>query len=88
MLDASAAVATLLASGGLVIFAYVDPGTGSYLLQIALAGLLGAGYALRHFWSEVKRVVGRATSRAEPAAPADPTGAAPSTAAGADDPGR
>jgi hypothetical protein len=37
-----------------LVFAYVDPGTGSYLLQMALAGLLGAGYALRHFWSQIR----------------------------------
>jgi len=37
-----------------VIFAYLDPGTGSYLLQIALAGALGASYAVKHFWSRLK----------------------------------
>lgn len=30
--------------------AYVDPGTGSYILQIVLAGLLGALFALKTFW--------------------------------------
>ena len=42
-----------------VIFAYIDPGTGSYLLQIALGGLFGAGYAVRHFWSRIRRFFGR-----------------------------
>jgi len=36
-----------------ILFAYIDPGTGSYLLQLALAGLLGAGYTLRRFWSRI-----------------------------------
>jgi hypothetical protein len=44
------------------VIAYIDPGTGSYLLQIALAGLLGAGYALRHFWAQVRRFVARPSS--------------------------
>ena len=37
-----------------LVFAYVDPGTGSYLFQLALAGILGASYAVRHLWSHVR----------------------------------
>jgi len=36
-----------------VVFAYIDPGTGSYLLQVALGGLFAAGYAVRHFWARI-----------------------------------
>jgi hypothetical protein len=35
--------------------AYIDPGTGSYVVQLLLAGLLGALFALKVFW---RRVVG------------------------------
>ena len=35
-------------------YAYVDPGTGSYLLQILIAGLLGAAFALKLYWTRVK----------------------------------
>lgn len=42
-----------------MLFAYLDPGTGSYLLQLALAGTLGAVYTVRHFWARVKRVFRR-----------------------------
>ena len=35
--------------------AYIDPGTGSYVLQLLLAGFLGALFALKVFW---RRVVG------------------------------
>ena len=42
-----------------VIFAYIDPGTGSYLLQIALGGIFATGYAVRHFWSRIKQFLGR-----------------------------
>jgi hypothetical protein len=54
MPDALDAVASVISSGNWVVFAYVDPGTGSYLLQVLLAGLLGAGYAIRHFWTGVR----------------------------------
>ncbi len=33
---------------------YVDPGTGSYLLQMLLAGALGAGFAVRSFWANIR----------------------------------
>jgi hypothetical protein len=46
------------------LFAYIDPGTGSYILQLALAGVLGAGYALKHYWFRLKRLF---TSRADDA---------------------
>jgi hypothetical protein len=36
-------------------YAYIDPGTGSYLIQILLAGLFGALLALRIFWNKVRR---------------------------------
>ena len=35
-------------------YAYLDPGTGSYFLQIIIATLLGAMYAIKHFWYKVK----------------------------------
>lgn len=34
--------------------AYIDPGTGSYLLQILIAGLLGAAFALKLTWTRLK----------------------------------
>ena len=35
-------------------FGYIDPGTGSYLLQILIATLLGGLLALKVFWQRVK----------------------------------
>jgi hypothetical protein len=49
-----------------VFFAYLDPGTGSYVLQLTLAGLLGAGYTLRRFWTRITSFLGR-SSDAPPA---------------------
>ncbi len=35
-------------------FAYLDPGSGSYLLQLLIAGVLGGFFALRMFWNRIK----------------------------------
>ena len=34
--------------------AYVDPGTGSYFLQILIAGILGAAFTLKLYWRRIK----------------------------------
>ena len=34
--------------------AYLDPGTGSYVLQILLAALLGVSFTAKVFWKNVK----------------------------------
>ncbi len=44
--------------------AYVDPGTGSYFLQILLAGILGAAFAVRLYWRKIKNfLTGRGSGR-------------------------
>jgi len=32
---------------------YLDPGSGSFLIQILLAGLLGIGVAVRIYWKRI-----------------------------------
>lgn len=34
--------------------AYIDPSTGSYILQLLLAGILGAMFTLKLFWRKIK----------------------------------
>jgi hypothetical protein len=34
--------------------AYVDPGTGSYFLQILIAGILGTAFAVKLYWRKIK----------------------------------
>jgi hypothetical protein len=34
--------------------AYLDPGSGSLLFQFIIAGALGAGVALKLFWTRIK----------------------------------
>lgn len=40
-----------------IIFAYLDPGTGSFALQLLIAGLLSGVYAFRHSWYRFKALV-------------------------------
>jgi len=35
-------------------YAYLDPGTGSYLVQILIAGLVGAAFSIKIFWQRIK----------------------------------
>ena len=37
---------------------YLDPGSGSFLIQILIAALLGAGVFIGAQWSKVKRLLG------------------------------
>jgi hypothetical protein len=43
--------------------AYLDPGTGSYIIQIALAALVGALFAVRLFWGRIKAFFRRLFSK-------------------------
>ena len=36
------------------LFAYLDPGTGSYILQMIIAVLVGALYVVKSYWYNVK----------------------------------
>lgn len=47
--------------------AYLDPGSGSYLLQLLIAGALGALFVLRTFWGRVKSFFRGAQEEDEPA---------------------
>ncbi len=59
--------------------AYLDPGTGTYLLQLAAAALFAGLFTLKAFWA-------RLTGRGKVAAPpAEEPGATPVAAAPADD---
>jgi hypothetical protein len=39
--------------------AYLDPGSGSYLVQIIVASLAGAGYFLKINWGKVKSILSK-----------------------------
>ena len=39
-------------------YAYLDPGTGSVLLQVLLGGAAGLAMAGRIYWDKIKRLLG------------------------------
>jgi len=36
------------------VHAYLDPGTGSYFLQLIIAGFLGSLFAIKFQWKKIK----------------------------------
>jgi hypothetical protein len=44
----------VFAAPSALILAYLDPGTGSFALQILLATLFGGMFALKQSWAELK----------------------------------
>lgn len=44
---------------------YLDPGSGSFIIQIVIASLLGIGLALRASWSKIKARFGGKSKPAE-----------------------
>jgi len=35
---------------------YLDPGSGSFILQVLLASLLGAAFAIKVYWTKIKSI--------------------------------
>jgi len=35
-------------------FAYIDPGTGSYMLQLLVGGMMAAGVLVKMYWQRIK----------------------------------
>ncbi len=45
--------------------AYIDPGTGSYLFQMLMAGLLSSMFALKMFWRNIRMYFSRFFSQSD-----------------------
>lgn len=45
--------------------AYIDPGSGSFFLQMLVAGVLGASVTLKTFWKQIKAYFSRSDSNPE-----------------------
>ena len=37
------------------VYAYLDPGTGSYMLQMLVAGFAAAFFVIKHYWYRIKQ---------------------------------
>ena len=45
-----------------VLMAYLDPGTGSIIVQLVVAGLAGLAYVLKLYWNRMKTFFGSLVS--------------------------
>jgi hypothetical protein len=45
--------------------AYLDPGSGSFLIQLLIAGLVGAGFLVRAYWTKIKKLFNRDSAKKE-----------------------
>lgn len=45
--------------------AYLDPGTGSIILQVLMAGILGALFTIKSMWRNIKAFFVRITGRSQ-----------------------
>ena len=43
--------------------AYLDPGTGSYMLQLVIAALLGVAFSVKMFWLRIRTFFANLISR-------------------------
>jgi hypothetical protein len=41
---------------------YLDPGSGSFLIQLIIAGALGAGFVIKASWGKIKAFFTRTSS--------------------------
>ena len=48
--------------------AYLDPGSGNYLMQMLIGALVGAGYAVKVFWQRIVDLLARLVGRRKPGA--------------------
>jgi hypothetical protein len=45
--------------------AYIDPGSGSFILQALIAAVAGAAVALNAYWGKIKKILGIGSSKSE-----------------------
>jgi hypothetical protein len=46
-------------------FLYIDPGSGSYLVQLIIAAILGISFFFKNFWYKIKSFFTRRKPEAE-----------------------
>ena len=47
------AVSFLILAAAPAVHAYIDAGTGSYMLQLLIAGLFAGGFAVKIYWKKI-----------------------------------
>jgi ABC-type uncharacterized transport system ATPase component len=51
-------------------YAYIDPGTGSYMLQMIIAGIVGAAFTVKMFFHRIRAALSFG-ARKKPSRPED-----------------
>ena len=46
-----------------IVQVYLDPGTGSFFLQLLIGGLLGSFFAVKIYWAKIKTFLARVFHR-------------------------
>jgi hypothetical protein len=59
LLECAGVTLSLLVIFGKPAHAYIDAGTGSYILQAAIAGILAALFLMKSTWSRIIGAVGK-----------------------------
>ena len=57
--EIAALAVCLMAMSPSPAWAYIDPGTGSYLFQLVIAGGLAGVYTIRRYWQTLRDWLGR-----------------------------
>ncbi len=58
----------------LITLMYLDPGSGSFILQIVIAAVLGGAYAVKVYWKKIKKLFTGKTGIDESVEISDSTG--------------
>jgi hypothetical protein len=53
--------------------AYLDPGSGSFLIQLLIAGAVGLAFILRGYWGKIKALFNRSSTKPETTEDSDDT---------------
>jgi hypothetical protein len=48
------------------VYAYLDPGSGTYIFQLLIAGLIGGGFAVKMTWKRLKGFIMEQFSKGSP----------------------
>ncbi|HYM93867.1 MAG TPA: hypothetical protein VET23_06995 [Chitinophagaceae bacterium] len=52
------------------LFLYIDPGSGSYLVQVIIAGVLGIAFFFKNIWAWIKSIFVRSSKKTNDNTPA------------------
>lgn len=48
-----------------MFFCYIDSGSGSYIIQVIIALILGIGYSFKLYWAKIKSIFSKNSEKIE-----------------------